>query len=83
MTLYRAEIVVIDEIENKHKEQFENIRDTAFSIPMSNPGSHAVVYVDSIPGDQSVMVFGATFITFPVMINGLLKGYRANIGMDG
>ena len=54
-----------------------------FTILMSNLGSHVVVDVDPIPGDESVVVFKAIFITFPALVKGLLKGCRPIIGMNG
>ena len=54
-----------------------------FTILVSDLGSHVVVDVDPIPGDESAVVFKAIFITFPELVKGLLKGCRPIIGMNG
>ena len=82
MTLYRAKSIAIDEIEGKHKEQFGKTK-AVFALLISNSGSHPIVDVDPIPGDENAVVFKAIFITFQAMVKGLLKGCRPIIRIHG
>jgi len=49
----------------------------------TNPKSVAIVSVDSIPDNESVVTFKFIFITFPSLVKGLFKGCRPIIGMNG
>ena len=73
MTLYRARNIVLDEIDGNHMEQFERIRDYANQVITTNPGSMAIVSVDHVPGNDSVVTYKSIFITFSSMVAQRLK----------
>ena len=60
-----------------------SLRDYATQVMNRNPRSMSIVAVDPIPGVDNAILFKFILISFPAKVNGLLKGCRSIIGMDG
>ena len=64
MTRYRVKNIALDEIDGNHMEQFVKIRNYANQVLTTNPESLAIVAVDPVPSNESVVTYKSIFIIF-------------------
>ncbi|KAL3503823.1 hypothetical protein ACH5RR_033664 [Cinchona calisaya] len=79
--IYRAKNHALAAIHEKHKEQFNRLRDYCSTIMMKNPGSASYV-VSEVVALNANPIFKRMFIMFGAQKNGFVQGCRPVIGLD-
>jgi len=84
--------MIMEKIKGRHDVSYEKLTHTINAIKLTNLGSHASISWDSTPLEDDVgssnaavskQMFKRLLISYKGCTDGLLKGYRFVIGVDG